>query len=157
MERDNPGYDPNRIGAISQAKILAALTAAGKVVLIPCVSVRPYDFAIEDDGQFYRVQCKTGRLLRGAVCFRPHRLRAAKRETGWERRVTDYQGEIDYFAVYSPETEGVYLVPIGSVTTPRFCSLRVSPAKNNQSKRVRWASDYLVTPLVVEACSRTTV
>src|SRR6516164_746054 len=112
MERDNPCYDPNRIGAVSQAKVLAALTAADKVVLAPCVAVRPYDFVIEDGGRFLRVQCKTGRLFRGAVYFRPHRLRAAKRETGWERRVTDYRGEVDLFAGYCPETDGVYLVPI---------------------------------------------
>jgi hypothetical protein len=146
MVRDNPGYDPDRIGAISQAKVLAALTVAGKVVLAPCVNVRPYDFVLEEDGRFFRVQCKTGRLFRGAVCFRPHRLRAAKRATGWERRVTDYQGVVDYFGVYCPENDNVYLVPIDVVTTPRICTLRVTPARNNQSSRIRWARDYLVVP-----------
>jgi hypothetical protein len=146
MARDNPGYDPNRIGAISQAKILAALTVAGKVVLTPCVNVRPYDFVIEDGGRFFRVQCKTGRLFRGAVCFRPHRLRAAKRETGWERRIADYRGDVDFFGVYCPENDSVYLVPIDVVTAPRICTLRVTRAKNNQTKRVRWAGEYLVVP-----------
>jgi hypothetical protein len=146
LTRDNPGYDPNRIGAVSQAKILAALTAAGKVVLAPCVSVRPYDFVIEEGRSFFRVQCKTGRLLRGAVYFRPHRLRAAKRETGWERRVTDYQGEVDFFGVYCPENDKVYLVPMSVIASLRICSLRVTPAKNNQGKRIRWAEEYIVAP-----------
>jgi hypothetical protein len=146
MERDNPRYDPNRIGAISQAKVLVALTEAGKVVLTPCVNVRPYDFVIEENGSFFRVQCKTGRIFRGAVYFRPHRLRAAKRETGWERRVTHYRGEIDFFGVYCPETDSVYLVPIEVVTSSRFCALRVTPTRNNQTKRIRWAKDYLVVP-----------
>ena len=145
MERDNPGYDPNRIAAVSQAKVLAALTAAGKVVLAPCVSIRPYDFVIEESEGFSRIQCKTGRLFRGAVYFRPHRLRAARRETGWVRRARDYRGEVDFFAVYCPENESVYLVPI-AVTSSRICALRVSPARNNQRKRVRWARDYLVVP-----------
>jgi hypothetical protein len=149
MERDNPHYDPNRIGAISQAKVLAALTAAGKVVLTPCVHVRPYDFVIEEGDSFLRVQCKTGRLSRGAVYFRPHRLRAARRETGWERRVTSYKGDIDYFAVYCPENDNVYLVPISAVTSSLACYLRVSQPKNNQMKRIRWADDYLVIPLDV--------
>lgn len=146
MERDNPGYDPNRIGAISQAKILTALTAAGKTVLAPCLQVRPYDFVIEEDRAFYRVQCKTGRLFHGAVYFRPHRLRAARRETGWIRRVTDYRGDVDFFAVYCPENDSVYLVPIEAVTSSRSCCLRVIPAKNNQMKRIRWAKDYVVVP-----------
>jgi hypothetical protein len=147
MERDNLHYDPNRIGAVSQAKVLAALTAAGKVVLMPLVNVRPYDFVIEDGGSFFRVQCKTGRLSHGAVCFRPHRLRAARRESGWERRVTDYQGEVDFFGVYCPEIESVYLVPISAVSSYRVCSLRVTAPKNNQMKRIRWAENYLVVPL----------
>jgi hypothetical protein len=149
MERDNPNYDPNRIGAISQAKVLAALTAAGKVVLSPCVHVRPYDYVIEENESFFRVQCKTGRMFRGAVYFRPHRLRAARRETGWERRVTSYKGAVDFFGVYCPENESVYLVPISAVTSYRICSLRVTPPKNNQRKRIRWADDYLVVPLDV--------
>jgi hypothetical protein len=36
LNRDNPEYDPNRIGAITQAKVLAALVAAGKNRARPC-------------------------------------------------------------------------------------------------------------------------
>jgi hypothetical protein len=147
MERDNPCYNPNRIGAISEAKVLLALTEAGYLVLAPCVAVGPYDFVIDDGERFSRVQVKTGRLFRGAVCFRPHRLRAAKKETGWKRRVKDYRGEVDLFGVYCPDNESVYLVPIDVVPGPAICTLRVRPAKNNQSKRVRWAKEYLVVPL----------
>ncbi len=147
MERDNPHYDPNRIGAVSQAKVLAALTAAGKVVLTPCVHVRPYDFLLDEGDRFVRVQCKTGRLVRGAIYFPPHRMFAATRETGGRRQIRGYQGEVDCFAVYCPENNSAYLVPICEVTTLRTCSLRVTPPKNNQRKRIRWAEDYLVTPL----------
>lgn len=155
MLRDHPSYDPNRIGAISQAKILAALTEAGKVVLMPCVHVLPYDFVIEEDRSFFRVQCKTGRLFRGAVFFRTHRLRAAKADTGWKRRVTDYLGDVDFFGVYCPENDSVYLVPIDVVGTLRVCTLRIETARNSQRKRVRWAKDYLVTPLVAQETTTT--
>jgi hypothetical protein len=142
MVRGNPSYDPNKIGAVSQAEVALALVRSGKVVLSPWVHVRPYDLVFEEEGVFYRVQCKTGRMLRGAVYFRPHRLRAARRETGWHRRLTTYEGDIDFFGVYCPDNERVYLVPIGEVSSQRLCGLRVAPAKNNQSKRVRWAKDY---------------
>lgn len=145
LTRDNPAYDPNRIGAVTTAKVMAALIAANKIVLAPCIQVRPYDLVIEESGRFYRVQCKTGRLFRGAVCFRPHRLRAARRETGWERRVTNYKGLVDFFGIYCPENDRVYLVPI-NITGLRACSLRVEPARNNQSRRIRWARDYEVLP-----------
>jgi len=55
MVQDDPSYDPNRIGAVSQAKVLTALIMAGKVVLAPCMSVRPYDYVIEDGEQFRKL------------------------------------------------------------------------------------------------------
>jgi hypothetical protein len=146
--RDDPAYDPNRIGAISEAKVITALVQAGKVIYTPVVNVLPYDLIMEEnDGRFYRVQCKTGRLIRGTICFAPHRLRAARRETGWVRRVTTYEGEVDFFGVYCPENDCTYLVPIEDVKTHRCCSLRLTPPKNNQSKKIRWARDYLVVPM----------
>ena len=65
------------------------------------------------------------------------------------RRVTDYKGEVEFFGVYCPETDAVYLVPIEDVNTTRVCSLRVTPAKSNQRKKVRWAKDYVLVPLTV--------
>ena len=53
----------------------------------------------------------------------------------------DYAGEIDLFAVYCPENDGVYLVP--SEEAPlRGMYLRVDESRNRQNKRVRWAKDY---------------
>jgi hypothetical protein len=147
MVRNNPEYDPNRIGAITHTKVVAALVAAGKVVLAPFAQVRPYDLVLDEGGNFVRVQCKTDRLFRGGVYFRSHRLRAAKRETGWHRVITDYVGAVDAFGVYCPENDQVYLVPISEVNSRQNCMLRLTPAKNNQQKGVRWANDFLVVPL----------
>jgi hypothetical protein len=58
--------------------------------------------------------------------------------------VTSYLGEVDAFAVYCPETGDVYLVPIEDINTQQVCTLRLDPAKNNQTRRVRWAAQYLV-------------
>jgi len=148
MVRDNPAYDSNRIGAISEARVAATLFETGKMVWAPLFNVCSYDFVMEDEeGRFFRIQCKTGRLFRGAIFFRSHRLRAAKRETGWVRRVTDYLGKVDFFGVYCPENGRVYLVPIADVGTKKVCTLRLTPPKNHQNKRIRWAKDYEVVPL----------
>ncbi len=82
----------------------------------------------------YLVQCKTGRLLGGAVRFRtassyyhhPHPKKPAKH----------YVDQIDFFAVYCPETEGVYLIPIADLNAESLASLRVAPSRNNQRERV---------------------
>jgi hypothetical protein len=146
MSRTHDDYDPNGIGALTQAKVATALIEAGKTVLFPWVQVARYDLVMEDSGKFSRIQCKTGQLFRGAVYFRPQSFRAAKRETGWERMATGYQGEIDYFGVYCPDNGKVYLVPIGDANTRGTCFLRIDAPKNNQKKRIRWAKDYEVRP-----------
>jgi PD-(D/E)XK endonuclease len=60
-------------------------------------------------------------------------------KTGFGRK--NYQGEIDYVAVYSPDTRGVYLVPVDHVGTTS-AKLRLKPTANKQEKYVRWAKDY---------------
>lgn len=150
MVRDDPSYDPNRIGAVSLAKVIAALAETGKPVFLPCVNVCCYDLVFEEEGRFFRVQCKTGRIFRGAVAFRSHRLRAARRETGWVRSASDYNGKVDHFGIYCPDNDSVYLVPIGVVGKRKVCYLRLVPARNNQNKRTHRAADYLLGRLRVK-------
>jgi putative heme iron utilization protein len=87
-----------------------------------------------------RVQCKTGRLRAGAVRFATCSSYGHHMNPGASRR--SYTGQIDLFAVYCPETAGVYLIPIGDVPTRSSAMLRVDIARNRQRKRIRLASDY---------------
>jgi hypothetical protein len=64
------GHHPKRVGDISQAKVMAALVAAGKAVLFPFGENTRYDLVIDEGGRFVRLQCKTGRLgARGGIKF----------------------------------------------------------------------------------------
>jgi len=140
------GPKPNKktIGERSEAIIIAKLLEVGYDVLIPFGDNLRYDLVIEDaDGKFWRVQCKTGWLehdgayIEFATASTYYHTRAGR--TGHGRK--DYRGEVDYFAVYSPDTVKVYLVPIDHVgTTSGF--LRLLPTANNQRKNIRWAKDY---------------
>lgn len=139
-----PKQNPKAVGERSQAYIIARLLEAGYNVLIPYGDNTRYDVVIEDaDGQFWRVQCKTGWIeSEGAfIEFKTastyYHTKAGRTEHG--RR--DYRGQIDYFAVYCPDTTKVYLVPISHVDTAN-AMLRLLPTKNKQEKNVRWAKDY---------------
>ena len=48
-----------------------------------------------------------------------------------------YRGDVDYFAVYSPDLQKTYLIPITDVGDT-MNALRLVPTKNNQAKHVRW-------------------
>lgn len=132
------------IGELSEAYITARLIELGYDVLKPHGDNLRYDLAIEDeDGKFLRIQCKTGWIendgayIEFATASSYYHTRAGR--TGYGRK--DYQGQIDYFAVYCPAIRKIYLVPVSNVGKTN-AMLRLLPTKNNQEKNVRWAKDY---------------
>jgi PD-(D/E)XK endonuclease len=133
---------PNPTGKskTSEAIILATLVKSGKHVLIPWGEER-YDLAIDDGGRLVRIQCKTGHIRDGCVCFKTS-ITDARRPLG----DGGYAGQIDAFAVYCPQIERVYLVPIQAVRTSIGAQLRLEPAKNGQTWNVRWARDFELVP-----------
>src|SRR5207248_2619165 len=139
-----PKPDNKSVGERSQAIILARLSEVGYSVMIPFGENHRYDLVIEDgDGNFHRIQCKTGCISNGCIDFSTassyyHHPRKGGKIDHWRR---DYRGQIEYFAVYSPETKRVYLVPVDHVPLTEG-KLRLEPTKNNQEKLVRWAKNY---------------
>ena len=116
----------------------------GYVVLMPYGGNQRYDLVIEDaDGKFWRVQCKTAWLKEdGAfITFNAasnHYHYKGGRTTNARR---SYRGQVEYFAVYSPDTDKVYLIPVDHVGATQGV-LRLQPTANNQKKGVKWAKDY---------------
>lgn len=124
-------------GDISEAKVLAALVAAEKTVLVPWGDNQRYDLVVEaDGGNFSRIQVKTGALVNGRIKWATASTYAHR---GGSRR--DYNGDADSFAVYCPDNDKVYLVPVGEVGVVNAC-LRLSAPKNGQKAGIRWAEDY---------------
>jgi hypothetical protein len=132
----------SEIGAISQAQVLAALVRIGKTVLQPFSAHKRYDLMIEEeDGRVFRVQCKTGRIIKGAMQFPTSSLHAPSR-TGLDKSIKkSYRGQIDYFGVYCPANGRVYLIPIADLGD-NGAFLRIDPPRNHQRRFIRWASDY---------------
>lgn len=130
----------NEKGSRTEGAVLSALLHSGYNVLLP-FGVARYDLVIETGGEFKRVQCKTGRVRRGTalefnVCSSP---------PGAPRR--NYDGEVEFFAVYAPELNEVYLIPAEDVAgLKREASLRLGPTKSGQAKGTREARQYLLDP-----------
>src|SRR5438270_12022075 len=63
MELLSPKRHTDKTGDISEAAIITRLLQSGYIVLTPYGKNHRYDLIIEDaDGQFWRIQCKTGWL-----------------------------------------------------------------------------------------------
>lgn len=134
--------DTKSIGDISEAMVLAELVRRGHNVLIPFGENHRYDLVIDTGGVFYRVQVKTGRLRNRTIWFNCYSSHGHRK--GMSCRT--YLGEVEYFGVYCPDTQSVYLVPIDEVRVQG--SLRVDQPRNGQRKKMRWASDYLLGRVV---------
>lgn len=130
------GVNTKDIGDRSEAMVLATLLKLGKVVLTPHGDNRRYDLVVDDDGKFVRIQVKTGRLKNGAVVA-PTASTYAHR--GGQRR--GYIGQADLFAIYCPETDQVYLVPVADAPSAEI-ALRVDAPLRNLAG-VRWAKDFI--------------
>ena len=119
---------------------MLVLRQVGYAISVPFGENTRYDLVIDDGERLLRIQCKTGRLRMGAVRFATCSSYGHHRNPGTARR--SYAGQIDSFAVYCPETNGVYLIPIADVPTKSNAMLRIDVPRNRQSKRIRFARDY---------------
>ena len=127
---------------------MLALREAGFGLYVPFGENTRTDLVIDDGQRLARVQCKSGRLKNGAVRFATCSTYAHHPSPRITRR--DYLGEIDYFAVYCRETEGVYLVPIAAAPLRTQAHLRIEPTRNSQRRRIRFAADYEVGRIRIE-------
>jgi hypothetical protein len=142
---ENPRIKRNtkKIGDISETMVLAAFVRAGYKVSIPFGEDNRYDFIIDRDGILSRVQVKTGRLRKGVVLFNCYSSHTHRKGIACR----PYTGEIEYFAVYCPDTNETYLLRSDAFKVARG-SLRVCPAKNGQQKGLHWAADHVLSSTV---------
>jgi hypothetical protein len=131
--------NPTARGKRTEARILYELVDAGISVLIPFGEER-YDLALDVRGQLVRVQCKTGRIRDGCVEFKTC-VADIRRPLG----DGGYHGQIEAFAVYSPQIQKAYFIPIAAVPGPTMARLRVEPTRNGQLHGIRWARDFELT------------
>jgi hypothetical protein len=127
---------------------MAALYEAGYGLYVPFGENTRCDLIVErGDENLVRVQCKTGRLRNGTIRFAV--CSTYGHHPNPKIKYRGYEGEVDAFAVYCPETSTVYLIPIEDASNSQRCWLRVDPPQNNQRQRIRWARDYEIGTVAI--------
>ena len=130
----------NDTGSISESAITTRFLQLGYTVYFPYGGKQRYDMVIEnDEGQIWRVQCKTAQMQNNGTIIVFHT--ASHNVALKDKRMRHYRGQCDFFAAYCEELNKVYLLPVDQVGTAR-AKLRLASAKNNQEEKVRWAKDY---------------
>jgi hypothetical protein len=122
-------------GNLSESKVLTAYIQAGFLVSLPFGGGAPYDLIVDTGRRLLKVQVKTGRLRNGCVLF------PTQRYSGHDGKGRGYDAdELDVFAVYCPDNEQIYIVPLGDHTTEG--RLRCFETRNRQQQKIRWARGY---------------
>jgi hypothetical protein len=125
-------------GNAGEAGVLYKLIAAGIHMLVPFGSGLAFDLGaiVPPYGRLLRIQVKSGRVRGGTV-----RFNAYSTDHGFGQRT--YEGRADVIAVYVPELDDVFIVPVGDCPRSEGC-LRLDATRNNQRRRIRFAADYSV-------------
>ena len=140
--------DSARKGLVTHLAVAQRLVELGFEVLEPVGNHLRYDLAYYvpasagEKAQLVRIQCKTAQLSKDKTCllFNAFNLSGERK-----RQKRGYQGDAEYFGVYSPETRKVYLIHVDECPVNQT-SLRLEATgkqgKNQYHEGVRWAKEY---------------
>ncbi len=120
----------------SELRFASEFVRKGWSVFLPYGEDSPVDLLIFKNGKFKRIQVKTAKPKNGVL---PCRLRSSN---NWQVKKY-YKKDVDFFAFYDYHNQKGYLVPIEKLEGGNDFSLRLKATKNNQSKGVNFAKDYL--------------
>jgi hypothetical protein len=127
------------VGDISLSFVIARYLQKSQPVSIPFGDNQRYDLVVESaPNKFSRVQVKTARLQNNGERLAFETCSSYCHRGGKKH---GYAGDVDVFAVYSPDLNKVYVIPVDAIGTKEGI-LRLTPPKNGQAKGIRLAVDY---------------
>ena len=128
-------------GDLAELMVAADLRRRGYKISIPFGEDCDYDLVVERHGRLERVQVKHATSDGNVVIVRcvsqsltKGRVKATKRYTAQT---------VDWIAVWDPTSATPYYVPSSVFDGLGQLRLRIKPARNNQSLRIRHAADFL--------------
>lgn len=126
-----------QIGNITELECMLAFIKMGYNVLTPYGDCERYDFVVDKDNKFYKIQSKTSSSDDGGASFK-FSCRSCNRKDGGIVHHNYTKEEIDYFI--TTFNGKVYLIPVEECGSDK--KLRIEPTKNGQVRGVTWAKDY---------------
>ncbi|HDR6301013.1 group I intron-associated PD-(D/E)XK endonuclease [Bacillus cereus group sp. RP37] len=129
-------------GDLAVLKAQVDLYEKGYMILIPQTEHSPFDLVVYKDGVCKRVQVKYRELnSRGILEVR---FRSSYSTASGVATKEVNKEEIDVYCVYCPQTDSCYY--FNPKLFSKSISLRADSPKNNQEKKVNFASDYREIP-----------
>lgn len=128
--------DSHLRGDATEAIVIAELKRRAIPVSSPVGDNERYDILVETpDDRIFRVQIKTGRLTDGKIDFHTRSQHTNSAGNTYEK----YEGDVDYFFVYTPELESIHVV--GEWEFDSSMKLRVEEPEQVHHT-INWAEEY---------------
>jgi hypothetical protein len=126
-------------GDIAESRALYEFIKRKIPVCLPFGDNQRYDMIAEFNGKLNRIQVKmSNEEDRGSIiCY----ARSSTNHTT-NKRLSGYEGEVDYFVFYNMTRDIIALVPIEELNGSQIVRLRVEPAGSINQYKVRYFSDY---------------
>lgn len=130
-------------GNITEVETMLAFMKLGYTVLTPYGDCDRYDFLVEVNGKFLRMQSKTSSTENNGESIK-FSCRSSTRKNGQVVHHQYSNDEIDYFVT---SWEGkVYIVPVSECGSDK--RLRFAPCAPCNYNKVNWAKDYELEEVV---------
>ena len=126
-------------GGVAELMIASTAAQLGIGVLKPLTDGERYDLIFDMRPGLVRVQCKWA-VRQGSVII--VRCQSSRRTANGFLARGYTSDEVDAIVAYCAELRECYFLPISLLDGRRQIYLRLSPAKNNQSRGVNFAVDY---------------
>jgi PD-(D/E)XK nuclease superfamily protein len=139
LDLPSPELTTNQKGAIAETAIVAHATRLGIDVYRPVSEHGRFDMMFVIASRILRVQCKWAVKRCDVISVR---LQSCRRIAEGMLYRTYTEDEIDAVAAYCAELDKCYLLPASLAAGRRGIYLRLAPTKNNQSRKIKWATQY---------------
>lgn len=137
-----------QLGNVTEVQVMLGFLQLGYNVLTPYGDCERYDFVADVNGKFVKIQVKSSKVSDDGIKF-SFNTASTHYSDGKCVHHSYSKEDIDYFAtVYNNQ---VYLIPVEECSS-RSQSLRLVPAKNGQTRGVKWAKDYRLEEVIKELC-----
>ena len=130
------GLSNHRTGMATEYQAAAYYTSQGYTVCWPKESQSPYDFIVEKDGTFKRVQVKTPSwILSGKYSYLQSRLGSDKRGGHLTTGGCKYKSTCDEIIFICKESGDTWVFPIATIShTSNVCLATTNPNPNRTGR-----------------------
>ena len=129
-------------GDLGVLKAQLSFYEQGYLILQPVTEHAPFDLVVYKDNAFKRIQVKYKSLDKsGAITL--HFRSCWTDKNGTHMQAVDKE-QIDLYCIYCPDTDECYF--LDPKMFDKSVTLRVEPPKNNQSKHIKFVSDFRRVP-----------